>query len=59
MIGPGVQIGEHSFVSANSVVVNDVPAFSMAVGNPARIVRFHSRFTNAPTTRELAESERA
>ena len=59
MIGPGVQIGEHSFVSANSVVVNDVPAFSMAVGNPARVVRFHSRLTNAPTTRELAESERA
>jgi acetyltransferase-like isoleucine patch superfamily enzyme len=42
MIGPGVQIGEHSLVSANSVVVNDVPAFSMAVGNPARVVRFPS-----------------
>jgi acetyltransferase-like isoleucine patch superfamily enzyme len=59
MIGPGVQIGEHSFVAANSVVVNDVPAFSMAVGNPARVVGFHSRLTNAPTTQELAESEHA
>jgi acetyltransferase-like isoleucine patch superfamily enzyme len=59
MIGPGVQIGEHSLVSANSVVVNDVPAFSMAVGNPARVVRFHSGLTNAATTRGLAESEHA
>ena len=59
IISPGVQIGEHSFVGANSVVVKDVPAFSMAVGNPARIVRFHSRLTNAPTARELAESGRA
>jgi acetyltransferase-like isoleucine patch superfamily enzyme len=59
MIGPGVQIGEHSLVSANSVVVNDVPAFSMAVGNPARVVRFHSPLSNAPTTPGPAESEHA
>jgi serine acetyltransferase len=59
MIGPGVQIGEHSVVSANSVVVNDVPAFSMAIGNPARVVRFHSPLTNAPTTQGLAESNHA
>jgi acetyltransferase-like isoleucine patch superfamily enzyme len=59
MICPGVQIGEHSLVSANSVVVNDVPAFSMAVGNPARIVRFRSPLTNAPMTQELAESNHA
>jgi acetyltransferase-like isoleucine patch superfamily enzyme len=59
MIGPGVQIGEHSIVSANSVVVNDVPAFSMAVGNPARLVRFHSSSTNAPITQRPAESKHA
>jgi acetyltransferase-like isoleucine patch superfamily enzyme len=59
MIGPGVQIGEHSIVTANSVVVNDVPAFSMAVGNPARVVGIHSPLTNAQTSQELAESERA
>jgi len=59
MIGPGVQIGEHSLVSANSVVVNDVPAFSMAIGNPARVVRFRSPLTNAPATQGLAESRHA
>jgi len=42
MIGPGVRIGEHSIVTANSVVVNDGPAFSMAAVNPARVARFRS-----------------
>jgi len=59
MIGPGVQIGEHSIVTANSVVVNDVPAFCMAVGNPARVVRLHSPLTNTQTSQGLAESEHA
>ena len=59
MIGPGVQIGQHSLVSANSVVVNDVPAFSMAVGNPARVVRLSSLYTEAPATQGLAESKHA
>jgi acetyltransferase-like isoleucine patch superfamily enzyme len=59
MIGPGVQIGEHTFVGANSVVVNDIPAFSMAVGNPARVVRIPNPLTNAPTSQALAEPEHA
>jgi acetyltransferase-like isoleucine patch superfamily enzyme len=36
---PGVTIGEGSVVGARSVVVEDVPPFSVAVGNPARIIR--------------------
>jgi acetyltransferase-like isoleucine patch superfamily enzyme len=40
-IGPGVQIGEHAVVSANAVVTKDVPAYCIAIGNPARIIRFH------------------
>ena len=52
MIGPGVQIGEHAVVAANSVVVNDVPAYAIAVGNPARAVRFHN-----PEAREAAASQ--
>ncbi len=35
---PGVTIGEHAYVGANAVVTADVPARSVAVGNPARIV---------------------
>jgi len=41
-VSPGVQIGEHAVICANAVVVNDVPAYSMAAGNPARIVRFQA-----------------
>lgn len=36
---PGVTIGEGSVVGARSVVIEDVPPFSVAVGNPARIIR--------------------
>jgi maltose O-acetyltransferase len=36
---PGVTIGDGSVVGAGSVVVHDVPHDSLAVGNPARIVR--------------------
>jgi maltose O-acetyltransferase len=36
---PGVTIGENSVVGAGSVVTRDVPANSVAVGNPARVIR--------------------
>lgn len=36
---PGVTVGENSVVGAASVVTKDVPANTIAVGNPARIVR--------------------
>lgn len=32
----GVKIGEYSLVGAGSVVIKDVPAFALVVGNPAR-----------------------
>lgn len=35
----GVNIGEHCFIGAGSVVVKDVAAYSVAVGNPARVVK--------------------
>ena len=35
----GVTIGENSLVGAGSVVSNDVPEYSVVVGNPARIVK--------------------
>ncbi|MCK4491923.1 MAG: N-acetyltransferase [Candidatus Altiarchaeales archaeon] len=34
---PGVTLNEGAFVAAGSVVTRDVPAWSMAVGSPARI----------------------
>ncbi len=36
---PGVTIGERVVVGANSVVTEDLPANSVAVGSPARVVR--------------------
>ena len=39
IILPGVTIGDGAVIGAGSVVRSDVPAASLAVGNPARIVR--------------------
>lgn len=36
---PGVTIGEHVVIGANAVVTKDIPAFSVAVGSPARVIR--------------------
>ncbi|HXY55770.1 MAG TPA: DapH/DapD/GlmU-related protein [Nitrospirota bacterium] len=36
---PGVVIGENALVGAGSVVVHDVPANAVVVGNPARIIK--------------------
>lgn len=36
---PGVSIGEGAIVGARSVVTQDVPAYTIVAGNPARVVR--------------------
>ncbi len=36
---PGVTIGRHVAVGAQSVVTKDLPDYSVAVGNPARVIR--------------------
>lgn len=38
-IMPGVSIGDGAVIGANAVVTKDIPAFSVAVGIPARIVK--------------------
>jgi maltose O-acetyltransferase len=39
ILGPGVSIGENTVVGAGAVVVRDLPANVVAVGNPARVIR--------------------
>ena len=34
----GVVIGEYAMVAAGAVVTKDVPAYTLVVGNPARVV---------------------
>ena len=46
VILPGVRIGRRAMVGAGAVVVRDVPAHAIVVGNPARIVGYAD---SAPT----------
>ena len=39
VILPGVTVGEKCIIGANSVVNRDIPAYSIAVGMPARVVK--------------------
>lgn len=39
VILPGVSIGKHSIIGANSVVTTSVPSYSIAVGNPAKVIK--------------------
>jgi len=36
---PGIKIGDGAIIAANSTVTKDVPAYHIAGGNPARIIR--------------------
>jgi len=39
VVTSGVTIGERCVIGANSVVTTDIPAFSVAVGAPAKVIR--------------------
>lgn len=39
IILPGVSIGRNSVIGAGAIVTKDVPPFSVAVGNPARVIK--------------------
>lgn len=39
VIPPGVKIGDNSVIGAGSTIIEDVPAYSVAAGNPAKIIK--------------------
>lgn len=51
-IMPGVTIGDGAIIGSKAVVASDVPAYGIAVGNPARVVR--RRFDDETVERLLA-----
>ena len=43
IILPGVTIGEKAIIGAGSVVTKSVPPLSIAVGNPARVIKRYNQ----------------
>lgn len=41
----GVTIGKHSVIAAGSVVTKDIPSYSVAVGNPAIVIKQYNHET--------------
>ena len=46
MVLPGVKIGDEVIIGAASVVTKDIPSYSVAVGNPARVIRTNIKMNN-------------
>lgn len=44
---PGVTVGRGAVVGAGSIVTEDVPDFGIAVGNPARLIRYREQHAPA------------
>ena len=52
IVMPGVTIGEGAIIGAGSLVVKDVPPYTVAVGNPAKVVKEFSYRSNINTPNE-------
>ena len=46
IITAGIFIGKHAVIGAGSVVVKDIPPYSIAVGNPAKVIKAYNFKTN-------------
>lgn len=59
IILPGVEIGEGAIIGAGSVVNNNIPAYSVVSGNPAKIVSYRNKdnFINCKNNNKLLNLE--
>ena len=48
MVMPGVRIGNGAIIASGSVVVDDIPDYAIALGVPARVIRYRN---GAPASR--------
>lgn len=44
IVNRGVTIGDGALIGANAVVTNDIPPYAIAIGSPARVIKY--RFTD-------------
>jgi acetyltransferase-like isoleucine patch superfamily enzyme len=51
-IMPGVTVGEHSTIGANSVITRDIPPRSLAVGSPAKAIKTGEEYVRKHTEEE-------
>ncbi|WP_075995444.1 CatB-related O-acetyltransferase [Salaquimonas pukyongi] len=54
LVMPGVTIGDGAIVAARSVVVSDIPAYAIAGGNPARVLKLRFDKTGIARLLDLA-----
>jgi sugar O-acyltransferase (sialic acid O-acetyltransferase NeuD family) len=58
-IVPRVSIGRFSVIGAGTVIIEDLPPYSVAVGNPGRVIRkVESKYAAAGLTREPESCDR-
>lgn len=45
VITAGVTIGKHCVIAAGAVVTKDIPPFSVAAGNPAKVIKYYDELS--------------
>lgn len=53
VITAGVTLGKHSIIGAGSIVTKDIPDYSVAVGNPAKVVKYYDFQTGLWQNKEI------